>query len=40
MQCGIPGVPEQTVRNVWELETFTSNLSERQVKQMTLQTVM
>jgi hypothetical protein len=30
-------VPESIVQNLWELENFTSNLFERQVKQITLE---
>jgi hypothetical protein len=34
----IPEMPESIIRNLWELENFASNLFERQVKQMMLDT--
>jgi hypothetical protein len=29
----IPAMPESVIRNLWEMENFTSDLFERQVKQ-------
>jgi hypothetical protein len=33
---GIPDVPDSVIRNLRELENFTSNLFERQIKEMML----